>query len=94
MHGGAPQSFPGLTDDVALFCNLIGRGEILPRGTKMVYNNIIRVSPDSVLLLRVRLKEAGHETICHSVCDHCILVKYMYANVESFTRVYRRKRLE
>ena len=34
VHGGASQSF---LDDMAPFCNLIGRSEILPRGPKFEY---------------------------------------------------------
>ena len=51
MHSGALQSF---LDEVAPFCNLIGRGKILPHGTKIEYAFHQTLSACD--------KEAGHET--------------------------------
>ena len=56
MRGGASQSF---LDDVALFCNLIGCGEILLRGTKIEYVFHQTLFPCAIKRLGMRLGLAG-----------------------------------
>ena len=55
MYGGASQCF---LDDVAPFCNLIGRGEILPCGTKIEYAFHQTLFPRAIKRLGKRLKSS------------------------------------